>query len=171
MLCDRRNRYLARHRNAAASFPEIPRLIYKIRSIFQTWNDDLLLSPPGFADSLSQMPVEERAFILKQLSDQLEALCMTVDRESGRVKLPSGIAVTSSHGALGEGQIATLSRVFRGPGGRHDNDYAAIQEIQIAPTHQELMSAEVSFFPHLSARPGICWIWLSRLMKSFPCTR
>lgn len=152
LLCDRQHSYLARHRNAAASFPEIPRLIYQIRSIFTTWKDELLLSPPAFEDSLSQTPIEDRTFIIKQLSDQVEALCTTVDRESGRVKLPSGIAVTSSNCALGEGQIETLSRNFRGPGGRHDNDQAIIQLIQIPPTHQELLSAEVSFYSFLPRR-------------------
>jgi hypothetical protein len=140
-------RYLARHRNAAASFPEVPTLICHIRSIFKTWHDNLLLSPPTFEDSLSRMPTEDRVFILKQLSDQLEALCSTVDRETGRVRAPAGNVVVSSSGSLGEGQIAVLGRVFTGPGGRHDNDHATIDQVRIAPTHEELMSDDVSIFP------------------------
>lgn len=139
-----RPRYFIRHHNAAASFPEIPRFIYRLREVFKTWTDDLLLSPPTFVDSLSHISAEDRAFILSQLSNQLEALCSTADRETGRVKLPTGTTIERSNSYLGEGQIAMLYRQFEGPGGRHNNDHATIQQIQIAPTHQELMSDEVS---------------------------
>lgn len=94
------------------------------------------------------MPDYDRDFMLGCFQKDVDRLLAIIDREGGRLHKPSdSIAATSLEVApptLGPGHTLALSRMFRPPGGRHDNDHADIVDVEIVPTQSELVAEEVS---------------------------
>jgi len=98
-----------------------------------------------------------RDHITGYLKTKVDRLCQIVareqarlDRAQGRVHNTSSVLPASN---MDEGIISALHITYDGPGvlfsqgSRHDNDFIDIQDIRVAPTHQELISRIPPFLP------------------------
>jgi hypothetical protein len=119
----------------------------------EIWASGITSSPPTFDDVLSSSPVNTRDQIIQHLRLKVEQLVSIVSRERARVvQLPSAGNAASNVDA-DEGILAALHNSYVGPGAlrsegpRHDNDHVDIDDIRIAPTHQELICHVPPFLP------------------------
>lgn len=112
--------------------------------------------PPTFDDPFKDASDGARDHIINHLGSKLDRLVTIVDRDQNKVDVRAqqtvGSALTSASG-LNRAVTAALKATYDPPGGlrpegpRHDNDYVEIQDIRIAPTHQELVSDIPPFLP------------------------
>lgn len=127
--------------------PCVLALINELYASLSSWSTSLSADPPTFLDSLSAQTEADRTFLIDHLREDISKLLRIASRGQERVHtgMPTATATPFSSNArvLGPGQTAFLARSFKGPGGRHDNDKALIQDIQLVPTHGELTAAEV----------------------------
>ncbi|KAL7414053.1 hypothetical protein BDY24DRAFT_350847 [Mrakia frigida] len=142
--------YLTRFKNVAADHDEVYDLVHLVKATFETWASSLARTPPTFVDSLSDQSPEDQAFIISLLRRNLEKLCAIVDRDAGRIQAPVVVPSTSTKGrVVGDAELIK----FDPPGGRHDNDFERIQDIQLAPTHEELTTDRVYLPANLAKAP------------------
>lgn len=147
-------RCLTRFKNASATYPQLIPVIRKLRIWVDTWVADVSTSDPKFDEALKDKP-DARSHIIEHLQSKLSLLITIVDREQSKLdrallrtntlSLPS----RSHH----DGTISALYITYDGPGEyrkegpRHDNDFAEIQDIRVAPTHEELVCLTSPFLP------------------------
>jgi hypothetical protein len=130
--------------------------VRKLQDWLLAWIDGILASPPRFDSPFSQLSAETRDSIITRLKQKIERLILIIDREDGRLakQVKNSTERTSKAGAPSQdGLIAALERSYEGPGeertegSRHDNDFINIDDIQIAPTNEELMCRIPPFLP------------------------
>ena len=98
-----------------------------------------------------------RDHIIGHLKTRVDRLFQIVTREQAKLDRAQGKAHITSSVLLAsntnEGIISALHITYDGPGelssrgSRHDNDFIDIQDIRVAPTHQELVSRVRPFLP------------------------
>lgn len=148
-------RYITRFKNAVAMHPSLQELVSDLRSWTDTWINAISCSPPSFDDSILNVPVQARHFVVERLRELVNRVVAIVDRkhrDNERSKQPARpvVSLTSSSN---EGILAALHNSYEGPGSirpggpRHDNDFVDIADIQIAPTDGELKSTQQPFLP------------------------
>ncbi|QRV82744.1 Zinc finger, NF-X1-type [Ceratobasidium sp. AG-Ba] len=145
--------YLTRFKTASLTNPGVSEFVHQCTS----WFDDWVLAlgpPPTFDDDCNTYDENIRAFVLKNLDQNKLQVLRIVDRASTRLAKPTK-QVTRAGPVSSEALIANLQRIcdFDGPGElrdkgpRHDNDHVSIEDIRIAPTHQELMCEDDPYLP------------------------
>ncbi|KAJ7772619.1 hypothetical protein DFH07DRAFT_993348, partial [Mycena maculata] len=147
---------LTRFKNAAATYPNLVTIVRNLQTWTQTWIDGICMTPPAFDDPFKRANATTRDQIMEHLRAKVRRLVSIVDREQAKVDrsnqqhIPASLALSDkSH----EGIIAALNITYEGPGAlrsrgpRHDNDFADIRDIRIAPTHEELISRLPPFLP------------------------
>jgi hypothetical protein len=107
-------------------------------------------------DPITSSKAEVRSLSLSQLRDEVLRLRSIVRRESGvadEQRRPfQSPTVTAAQKA--QALLARLKQTYDPPGDlrnggpRHDNDFAEISRIRIAPTHEELICPLDPFLPH-----------------------
>lgn len=147
-------RYITRFKNAVASHPSLRDLVTSLHDWLEAWITATSSNPPSFDDSIVNAPTQGRHFVIERLRALVDRLVAIVDRkhrDNERAKKPSSIVAQIS--ASNDGVLAALHNAYEGPGElrpggpRHDNDYVNIEDIQIAPTHEELTSPHQPFLP------------------------
>jgi hypothetical protein len=108
-----------------------------------------------FVDPINDVNPDARRQMRSKVGRDIQQLCDIVDREFGitneQRRVPRSSGVSAHH--VRQAQLSRLEQAYVPPGSlrpegaRHDNDHAAIADIRIAPTHQELVS------PHHPALP------------------
>lgn len=131
---------LSRWRDAVVQAPLLPALVDKLDTTFRYWSTAVLASPATFQDSLAS-----DGNVLAYVSRRLAADIKNIVARTSRLTLvmregDDGAQPSFAQAApqASQGIIGHLQMNFRGPGGRRDNDFAAIDEISIATTSQEL---------------------------------
>ncbi|OBZ70961.1 hypothetical protein A0H81_09027 [Grifola frondosa] len=151
--------YLTRFKNAVATHPSLHQFVLNFREWSETWIAGVSSTPATFHDPLADASVQARDFIIQRLRaqiEQLEQLVAIVERKHREVERAQGrireVSVNTTTTAQ-EGILAALENGYEGPGNlrpqgpRHDNDFADIANIRIAPTHDELASRHDPFLP------------------------
>ncbi|KAG5638464.1 hypothetical protein H0H81_012529 [Sphagnurus paluster] len=128
----------------------------------QDWMDTfiagILASPPMYDDPFQNTSKAARDHIISHLKSKVERVVQIVHREQNRFdrvgRKAKNILAPNLANNLNEGIISALRMTYDGPGDqsqlgvpRHDNDFVDIQDIRIAPTHQELVSKSAPFLP------------------------
>ena len=151
------HRCLTRFKNAIAIYPRLVPLIRNLESWVITWTAGISAVPAIFDDPFKDVSAEARDHVIHHLKGKVIRMITIVDREQG--KLDRASQKTSSASLLrgsnlsNEGIIAALRTTYDGPGTdrpegpRHDNDHLEIDQIRIAPTHEELISRIPPFLP------------------------
>lgn len=136
--------------------PDLRDLVEDLFSWFNRWTIAVKASPPSFQDPITTSSPEARSLILGQLGKDINQLRLIVGREYGsaeRMRLPvarTGVAAGQMRQAL----TSRLGQTYDPPGTlregglpRHDNDFADIRDIRIAPTHEELSCPLPPYLP------------------------
>ncbi|EKM54252.1 uncharacterized protein PHACADRAFT_174761 [Phanerochaete carnosa HHB-10118-sp] len=144
---------LTRIKNATAKHPELRPLVLNLSDWVNIWAIGITTASPTFDDALASAPPQAREQIIQHLKAKVEQLVSIVNREHSKLERskqsrPVPTAVDSD-----EGIIAALHNSYVGPGElrpegpRHDNDHVDIEDIRIAPTHDELICRIPPFLP------------------------
>nr|GAT43007.1 predicted protein [Mycena chlorophos] len=145
---------LTRFKDATSKHPGLPTTVRDLRDWTEVWISGVTATPAAFGDPFVDTPASARDHILRHLRSQINRLITIVDREQGRAERMAPAAVSRQPRSQ-EGLAAALQALFEtdGPGElresgpRHDNDCADISHIQVAPTHEELISRVAPFLP------------------------
>ncbi|KAF8210466.1 P-loop containing nucleoside triphosphate hydrolase protein [Mycena galopus ATCC 62051] len=147
---------LIRFKNAAATYPNLVKIVRSLQKWCETWIAGVSTSPATFEDPFAEAGCTTRDQITSHLRAKVHRLVAIVDREQSKIDranqphLTSGLTLADrTH----EGVVAALNITYEGPGAlrplgaRHDNDHSEIADIRIAPTHEELISPLPPFLP------------------------
>lgn len=151
-------RCLTRFKNAVALYPRLASLVRNLRGWVSTWIEGISAVPPLFDDPFRNANTAARDHITSHLTSKIDRLLAIVDREQAKVdrqqdRADSTLGSFAQRPGRNEGIIAALHTAYEGPGEtrrdgpRHDNDHLEIDQIRIAPTHQELISPLSPFLP------------------------
>lgn len=118
-----------------------------------TWAAEITAPQPTFDDALTSAPLQTREQIVQHLKSKVEQLVSIVNRERAKTERTKQTRQSPAVADSDEGTIAALHNSYVGPGvlrpegPRHDNDHVDIENIRIAPTHQELICRIPPFLP------------------------
>jgi hypothetical protein len=130
--------------------------VHNLRNWLDLWTTGINSIPPTFQDTwASQQTPASRLLATTRVRDQVGRLVTIVDREqAARVRSVLTTQTPPNNSSSANiGVEAYLEARFIGPGGereggpRHDNDFTNINDIRIAPTHQELICPHPPFLP------------------------
>ncbi|KAJ7072084.1 hypothetical protein C8F01DRAFT_1044463 [Mycena amicta] len=147
---------LTRFKNVSASYPKLPETVRDFHSWSEAWIQGVTMSPPSFEDPYKDIPSSTRDHILQRLRSDIQRVVTIVDREQGRnMDRTQRSSLSSPKHRSQEGLAAALRIAFdtegpgelRASGRRHDNDFVDITDIEVAPTHEELISSLQPFLP------------------------
>ncbi|KAI5895259.1 uncharacterized protein SCHCODRAFT_01088480 [Schizophyllum commune H4-8] len=149
--------FFARFKSAVRDYPQILTFVENLASWFIVWRDGV--NTRTFADPIASSPQDIRGPTLAHIGKDVERLLSVVQREFGVAEKQrrSGRTGGISHVQRQDALVAQLTQSYDAPGAlreegiRHDNDSAVIQEIRIAPTHQELMCPVDPYLPYFVA--------------------
>ena len=140
----------------ASTHPQLLCIVRNLQQWTDTWISGISSSPPSFEDPFKAVNSVARDHITGYLKTKVDRLFQIVTREQAKLDRAQGrvhdtLSVRASN--MDEGIIAALHITYDGPGelssrgSRHDNDFLDIQDIRVAPTHQELISRTRPFLP------------------------
>jgi hypothetical protein len=114
-------------------------------------------------DTITSAPSEVADLFVEYLGKVIETICLMARRDQAKYSSDDTTAITAALQGLSIAS-SSLHRVYEGPGrGRHDNDFARIEDIRIVPTHQELVAEKVRFLQS-SAKSLMLIILLMRVL-------
>ncbi|KAH9014346.1 hypothetical protein EDB85DRAFT_875353 [Lactarius pseudohatsudake] len=150
------SQYFARVKSAIKNHPELRDLVEDIISWFNIWTAAVRASPPTFKDPITSSSPQIRNPTLGELGKDISRLSQIVGREYGdteklRRRVPNGRLTA---GQRMEALTSQLEQAYDPPGTlrdggepRHDNDFADIRDIRIAPTNEELLCPFPPYLP------------------------
>lgn len=146
---------MTRFKNIVATQQDIVPLVQKLAEWTNTWIIGVIADPPTFHDSFSKAAAKTKEHITSHLRGKVDRVVSILEREQARIDRMSNNRTQQvrSTATSDEGVIAALHSTYEGPGiirasgPRHDNDHVDIEEIRIAPTHEELISRTKPFLP------------------------
>ncbi|TFK44429.1 hypothetical protein BDQ12DRAFT_672980 [Crucibulum laeve] len=146
---------LTRFKNATATYPRLIIIVRRLHEWMQIWEDGISSDNPVF-DSVFKDKAAAREHIVTHLKGKMGRLVSIVDREQAKLNRNLNqvdASIPANRELADEGTVAALRITYDGPGAlrsqgpRHDNDFVDIEDIRIAPTHQELVSRIAPFLP------------------------
>ncbi|KAH9048647.1 hypothetical protein EDB83DRAFT_2676911 [Lactarius deliciosus] len=150
------SQYFARVKSAVKNHPELRDLVEDIISWFNIWTAAVRASPPTFKDPITSSSPQIRNPTLGELGKDISRLSQIVgreyrDTEKLRRRIPNGRLTA---GQRMEALTSRLEQAYDPPGilrdggePRHDNDFADIRDIRIAPTNEELLCPFPPYLP------------------------
>lgn len=115
--------------------------------------NDVSVAPALFQDTITSVPEKHRKLTIDHISEEIDRLLTIVERETGVVLRLEKAKLTVTHVQRSQARSAQLEQIYdppgelRSDGPRHDNDFATIEGIRIAPTHSELFSSVAPYIP------------------------
>ena len=148
-------RYLARFKHALQNHPELRDFVEDFFLWFSCWADAVQASPPSFVDSITRSTAAVRNLTLAELEKVVSRLRLITNREYGQTeRMRRSVAhATATAGHMQQAIISRLAHTYEPPGvlrdggPRHDNDSIDIEDIRIAPTHEELLCPIAPYLP------------------------
>ncbi|KAG8742681.1 hypothetical protein FRC10_001037 [Ceratobasidium sp. 414] len=145
--------YLTRFKNATITNPSVCELARQVANWFDNWAL-AVGTPPSFDDECASYDADIKAFIIENLGRNKRQVLSIIERGLTRLSKPSKPVIHNGP-MTSEALLANLQRIsdhdgpgeLRDKGPRHDNDHVSIEEIRIAPTHQELMCEDDPYLP------------------------
>ncbi|KAG6889417.1 hypothetical protein C0992_005274 [Termitomyces sp. T32_za158] len=149
---------LTRFKNSSATHPKLNDIVRRFQAWQDSWITGISASPPYFDDEFKYTSQAARDHITGYLKAKAKCLSNIVDREQAKLEKAARKTRRLSKFNLGtnqdEGIFSALHLTYDGPGEnsclgvpRHDNDWVNIEDIRIAPTHEELISTATPFLP------------------------
>ncbi|KDN33760.1 hypothetical protein RSAG8_13147, partial [Rhizoctonia solani AG-8 WAC10335] len=146
--------YLTRFKEAPATNPGVREFTEQIVTWFDEWLVALGSIPP-FQDECTTYDTDKREFIIENLRRDKDRVLRIVRR--GQTVITNK-EVSISYEILSDvdpGTVAAFERNFNydGPGelretgARHDNDFAEMEKIRVAPTRDELLCEDEPYLP------------------------
>ncbi|KAF5352576.1 hypothetical protein D9756_006113 [Leucocoprinus leucothites] len=150
--------YFQRYKDSIRSHSEVPMFIQQFAEWFSIWASDVSAVPARFEDTITSAAENQRKLTLGHISEEINRLLAIVERECGGVlRLQKGpVKSTVTRAQRTQARAAQLAQTYEPPGElrtdgpRHDNDFEAIEQIRIAPTHSELFSPVAPYMPVFS---------------------
>ncbi|PIL30184.1 hypothetical protein GSI_07762 [Ganoderma sinense ZZ0214-1] len=151
--------YFNRYKDAIRNNEDMSTFIKQLADWFKTWIDDVSASPPRFEDPASSVPLNKLKLMIAHIREDVDRLIAIVERETGLVQRVAqrGSAIsTVTNAQRSQARAAQLVQTYDPPGSlredgpRHDNDFMEIEQIRIAPTHDELLCAVPPYLPVFS---------------------
>ncbi|RXW21902.1 hypothetical protein EST38_g3950 [Candolleomyces aberdarensis] len=145
---------LTRFKNAVTTYPALPPLVSDLAEWVETWVSMLSATPPTFVDPVLEKS-QAREFVISYVRDKVKKLVTIIEREvNKKLKSSQNLNEPIPRG-VNEGVVSALKILYegQGPGSlrpdgpRHDNDFDDIQDIRIAPTHEELVNNIKPYLP------------------------
>ncbi|GJE96154.1 NFX1-type zinc finger-containing protein [Phanerochaete sordida] len=123
-------------------------LVESLAAWFAAWSSSVSSVSPTFEDPISSQDQRTKRLVIKHLSEELDRLADIVNREQARKGGRPLISGPSQAARLHRQQARVAQLVvgyepagaLRSQGSRHDNDFVDISQIEIPPTHDELLS-------------------------------
>lgn len=147
-------RLLTRIKNVTAKEPKLRPLVLDLHRWSQTWIEGVTAASPTFRDVLTQQPPHMRIHLTDHIAGRISQLVSIVDRENDKRERGKRSSIAAkTRFATDAGILAALHNTYEGPGNtradgpRHDNDFVDIEDIRIAPTHEELVCGIPPFLP------------------------
>ena len=145
---------LTRIKNATAKIPKLRPLTLDIERWSAAWIEGITVVPPTFTDMINEQSPQKRDQLTDLIVSKIKQVVTIVNRDHAKFD-HSGQSTRTKKGrhATIDGLVASLHTVYEGPGEfrtdgpRHDNDHADINDIRIAPTHEELVCHIPPFLP------------------------
>lgn len=150
---DFRFRILTRIKNATAKLPKLRPLVLDLHKWMQTWIEGINSGPPTFKDVITKQAPQARLQLTDHITSKIDQLVSIVDREHFKIDRSQRPARIPKPRLNVDGILAALHTTYEGPGylrdegPRHDNDFVDINDIRIAPTHEELVCKTPPFLP------------------------
>ncbi|KAJ7593996.1 hypothetical protein C8J56DRAFT_925724 [Mycena floridula] len=146
---------ITRIKNAAEESLQLIPIVRNLKKWLNIWMEEVVLPDCDFDNPFKEVPLLNRDHLLDHLKRKIARLMKIVDREHGKMcRSQMKQRMTSLPTPSYDGLALALSLSYEGPGDirvkgrRHDNDFVDIDDIQIAPTQNELI-CEIS--PYLPA--------------------
>ncbi|CAE6473604.1 unnamed protein product [Rhizoctonia solani] len=145
--------YLVRFKDAPKTNPSVSELVQQAAQWFEEWSN-YVTAGSGFQDEITSYSDEVRKFVIKNLNTGKKEILNIIERDKIRVVDPTKRIIPSGP-MSSQALLAHLQRIrehdgpgeLRVKGPRHDNDHLLIENIRIAPTHQELLCEIVPYLP------------------------
>jgi hypothetical protein len=149
------DRYFHRFNSSIRNHPEILSFAERLAEWFDIWYEGVSAPVSTFADPITSSTTHVRSLTLEKLREDVMRLRTIIRRESGvaeELRRPFQKPVVTAahkHRALMTHLMETFDPPghLRDDGPRHDNDFADISRIRIAPTQAELLCPLVPFLP------------------------
>ncbi len=123
-------------------------LVKNVVAWFEVYSQDITSAYPDFDDpALISMSPQQCTYLVKQMLPSIQRLSKILERANPVKQTIRPRVKTTYASRTNEALIAALENSWHvdGPGEmreggmRHDNDFTSIQDIEIAPTHEELV--------------------------------
>ncbi|GAA6005511.1 hypothetical protein JCM11491_003667 [Sporobolomyces phaffii] len=143
--------YLTRFPDAIVKTPQVPQLVSTLETHFTTYYEAVCSNSTAYDPELTKDPRQHR-FLVEGVRQSVNTLAKVIERTQ-IVPFVAAVPTARLTTIPSIAALAALKRLFEPPGAlrtggpRHDNDHASIKDIQILPTHQELLSREPAFVP------------------------
>lgn len=129
-------------------------MVRKLSEWMDIWVEGITANPPTFVDTFQSASLATREHVTGFLKNRTDGLVAIIDREQAKVErsLRKDKPAPSSKRNM-EGIVNALRSTYDPPGElrlngpRHNNDFLDIDNIRIAPTHEELVSDIQPFLP------------------------
>ncbi|KAI0696188.1 hypothetical protein BC835DRAFT_1272285 [Cytidiella melzeri] len=141
--------YFHRFKDSIKNHPQLVDMVLNLERWFTSWSSDISAPVPTFDDPIVSKDRVARRLVTGHIRGEIERLTDIVSRESGRAQQHrrTGRQAGSGMTAAQKRQATTVQLAqtyvppgeLRDEGPRHDNDFADISKIRVAPTHQELI--------------------------------
>lgn len=136
-------------------YPRLVSLVANLRLWFDQWTAGISSSPPTFDNPFQGIEGPVSELLVNTLREKVKRLESIVNRELGKETRSSSRrnGLDAPNAPSNEGLVAALHGTYDPPGDlrsdgpRHDNDFVDVDNIRIAPTHEELMCRVKPFLP------------------------
>lgn len=149
-------RFATRFKDAPRNHPNLLNLVNEVEIWFNQWARDVVTVPPLFQDVHWQVEPKVRDLTIKQLRDEVARLVSMVRREFDRLTQITRKDTAKPKLTPAQKRKALAARLtqtydppgeLRDEGARHDNDFADIRNIRVAPTRAELLCSLSPYLP------------------------
>lgn len=140
------SRYLLRYKNAVATYSSLAGLVDELHERFETWK----VQPNHQSNETSTEEEVWRSRITPFIEKSINRLLTLI----GRSHVIQRSEESHQPRRVGAVTVDHLRLMYVGPGTehpngpRHDNDHIDINDISIAPTHNELTCTEPPYLPY-----------------------
>ncbi|KAG8902315.1 hypothetical protein FRC00_012828 [Tulasnella sp. 408] len=137
-------------------FDSFTTLVHNLAQWLEQWGNAICSSSTGFADSIVDLPVEQRQHTFTQLNKSIKPLVdlarrseATIRRVQPEPKRPARMDPANRQRAL----LLQMQVTHQPPGElreggpQHENDHASIKDIRVVPPHSELASTAPPYLP------------------------
>lgn len=146
-------RYVTRFKHAAKEHSGLVPFVEELIDFFNSWHTNLKNTHVAAGQSsVADVALSSPDAVVAHLIKGFDRLRVILGRENVVHRVSAGPPIAEPH-HQNDGLLNGLYITYEGPGTqreggpRHDNDHININDIEIAPTHEELVSNATPFLP------------------------